>query len=185
MIHPDVSVRQTHKGLGIFANRDFKKGEILWIIDDHDVKIPLANYNALDNRQRQKLDVYSYMDIHHRVIVPWDEGKYVNHSCAPNSTGLAQFDNISIALRDIQADEEIVEDYSSYFLHFETFQCQCGADNCRGLIAADTPYRGDLRLDLDTIGDTILAHDQYLLSMPTKENHALLVLLAQFEPSSL
>ncbi|MFM6293008.1 MAG: SET domain-containing protein, partial [Dolichospermum sp.] len=135
MIHPDTFVSSTQKGMGLFARRDFQRGEVLWIIDDHDVKIPLEDYMALDEQQKQKLNIYSYLDFFHRVIIPWDEGKYVNHDCEPNSTGLIQYDNISIALREIKAGEEIVEDYSCYFGHFETFKCMCGSYNCRQLIS--------------------------------------------------
>jgi SET domain-containing protein len=178
MIHPETFVQRTHKGLGLFAGRDFKRGEILWIVDDHDIKIPLETYEALDEQQRQKLNIYSYMDVRHRVIVPWDEGKYVNHDCEPNSTGLSEFDNISIALRDIEAGEEIVEDYRCYFGHFETFQCQCGSTSCRGQISSDQPYEADLRIGLQEIADTIKSHDQCLLNVEAQETKEFLQILS-------
>ncbi|MEY4934714.1 MAG: hypothetical protein RIS64_1073 [Bacteroidota bacterium] len=180
MIHPDTFLKLTHKGYGLFARRDFKRGEIIWLIDDYDIKIPLDAYKQLDEAQQQKLNIYSYMDIHSRVIIPWDEGKYVNHSCEPNSTALAQFDNMSMAIRDIKAGEEIVEDYSCYFGHFETFHCECGASSCRGKIAADHAFRADLRIDITEIVDVIKSTDQYLLKIKTAENKHLLEMLAMF-----
>lgn len=179
MIHPETFVKQTHKGLGLFAGRDFKRGEILWIVDDHDIKIPLEAYESLDEQQRQKLNIYSYMDFQHRVIVPWDEGKYVNHDCEPNSTGLAEFDNISIAMRDIEAGEEIVEDYGCYFGHFETFQCHCGSQSCRGQISSDQPYNANLRINLQDIVDIIKSHVQYLLNIKTQENEEFIKILSK------
>jgi hypothetical protein len=110
------------------------------------------------------------LDYEKRVIIPWDEGKYVNHSCDPNSTGILQYDNISIALRDIDKDEEIVEDYYCYFGHFETFACNCGARNCRRQIKRDDTYDAGLRLDLEDVAGLILSQPQYLLDIESKEN---------------
>jgi SET domain-containing protein len=167
----------THKGLGLFAKRKFNKGEILWIIDDNDVKIPLTDYYQMEPELRKKLDIYSYMDDNFRVIIPWDNSKYVNHSCAPNSTGLSNFDNLSIALRDIEEGEEIVENYSAYFGHFESFQCACKHPNCVGTVSSTQEFNPDLRLDFDENRDLINAHEQYLLSVKTSENEEILQLL--------
>lgn len=179
MIHPDTYIKPTPKGLGLFAKRRFERGSILWIADDIDVKIPLAEYLALDAFQQQRLNVYSYLDYQNRVIIPWDEGKYVNHSCAPNSTGLLDFDNISIALRAIDADEEIVEDYASYVGHFESFTCACKAPTCRGFITGEEAYRSNLRLALADIRPLLLNQPQYLLQIESAENGQFLRLLHQ------
>ena len=180
MIHPDTYIKTTPKGLGLFAKRRFERGEILWIIDDIDAKLPLLHYLALDELQQQKLNTYSYLDNQNRVIIPWDEGKYVNHSCAPNSTGLLEFDNISIALKSIEPDEEIVEDYYGYFGHFETFSCRCGASSCRGIIAQGDTYRADLRLTLATIVPALLSLPQALLTIRSSENDVFLATLRQY-----
>lgn len=177
MIHPDTFIQSNHKGLGLFARRDFKRGEILWIIDDHDIKISLDTYQTIDEKQRQKLNIYSYMDFQYRVIIPWDEGKYVNHDCEPNSTGLVQFDNLSIALKDIKAGEEIVEDYGCYFGHFETFNCRCHSPRCRGKVSSKQIYQPDLRIDLAEIAPLVRSLDQYLLKIETKENIEFLKIL--------
>ena len=173
MIHPDTYIAKTPKGIGVFAKRKFKRGEILWILDDIDLKIPLAVYEKIDPIQKTKLDIYSYEDYEKRVIIPWDEGKYVNHSCSPNSTGLLQFDNVSVAICDIEKDEEMVEDYYSYFAHFETFVCGCGSANCRGVIKNEDTYNADLRLDLEDVAGLILSQPQLLLEMQTKESKIL------------
>lgn len=169
MIHPDTYIAKTNKGIGVFAKRKFSRGEILWITDEIDVKIPLHVYEQFDQLQKSKLDMYSYEDYEKRVIIPWDEGKYVNHSCSPNSTSLLQFDNISIAMHDIEKDEEMTEDYYSYFAHFESFVCSCGSPNCRKYIKHDDTYDADLRLDLGDVAGLILSQPQCLLEIHSKE----------------
>ena len=173
MIHPDTYIKKTDKGFGVFARRRFQRGEILWIIDEADAKIPLVQYRQLSEFERRKLNIYCYLDEQDRVIIPWDEGKYVNHSCDPNSAGLLQFDNISVALRDIGSDEEIVEDYYGYYGHFETFECRCGAPNCRKRIQEHDSYQPALRLDLAEMAPLINTLPQALLAVNSEENWTL------------
>jgi len=177
MTHPDTFVKQTEKGLGLFAKRKFKLGEILWIHDEIDIKIALADYLNMDKQLRKKLDVYSYMDNRKQVVIPWDDGKYVNHSCSPNSTGLLEFDNISVALKDIEAGEEIVENYNSYYGHFESFDCICMSKNCSGKVSSTQHYDDSLRLSLEEIAADIKSHQQYLFGLKNAENADLLRLL--------
>jgi uncharacterized protein len=146
MLHPDTHVLPTPKGLGVFASRPFRKGEIIWIIDDYDLRIPMAEYMEIQHFQRRKFDRYSYNDETNHVIIPWDDGKLVNHSCLPNATGLIEFDNITVARRDIEAGEEITEDYCSYYGHFETFPCSCGEQECRGRV--EPGYNKNLRMQV-------------------------------------
>jgi hypothetical protein len=180
MIHPDTFLFPTAKGVGLFARRNFQRGEILWIIDDYDIKIPLEDYLSLDETYKQKFEIYGYIDSSREVIVPWDEGKYVNHGCEPNVTGTIQYDNISIALKDIQEGEEIVEDYSCYFGYFETFNCLCGSPHCRKIVCSSQGYRADLRLDLLEVANLIKFLDQPLLKIATKENSHFLKILSHY-----
>lgn len=178
MVHPDTYVRPTDKGLGLFAKKSFKKGEIIWIADDLDLKYPLPDYLSFEDNVRSILNRYSYMDFKNRVVIPWDSGKYVNHSCSPNSTGLLEFDNISIALRDIDPDEEIVEDYCCYYGHFETFHCLCGSPHCRGIIGYNNSYDPSLRLRMRDIAGALLSFDQRLLHFSFEENREFLQILS-------
>lgn len=59
---------------------------------------------------------------------------YINHSCVPNAFMQILYDHILfIALRDIEAGEEITIDYEST-LHSDDKRCICGAKSCRGTI---------------------------------------------------
>lgn len=169
MIHPDTYVKQTPTGLGIFAGRKFFRGEILWITDDFDLKVPIQQFFKLPEEVQQKFNTYGYLDFYERVVVAWDEGKYVNHSCSPNSTSLLQFDNISVAMREIEKGEQITEDYYCYYGHFESFGCRCGAKNCRSEIKMENTFDASLRLHLADVAEDILSHNQFLLSIESKD----------------
>jgi SET domain-containing protein len=59
---------------------------------------------------------------------------YINHSCEPNAFMQILYGHILfIALRDIEAGEEITIDYEST-LHSNKKRCVCGAPSCRGTI---------------------------------------------------
>jgi len=59
---------------------------------------------------------------------------YINHSCEPNSYMKNVHGHILVlALRDIEAGEEVTIDYHST-LHSDKKRCTCGAPSCRGTI---------------------------------------------------
>lgn len=163
MVHPDTYTSATPKGVALFAKRGFKKGEILWVADAADNVMPYENFLKLPQREQKRMSHYCYVDSQQRIIVPSDNGKYVNHSCAPNATYLIEFDNVSIALRDIEADEEITEDYRCYFNHLSDFDCQCGAKNCVGTLRKNDGFCTAHRLRLGEVATLITKHPQPLL----------------------
>lgn len=69
-----------------------------------------------------------------------NEGRFVNHSCEPNS--IAEKWSVNgyyrvglFALRDIEPGEEITYDYNFYSYNLEHQQaCYCGSSKCRGVI---------------------------------------------------
>ncbi len=59
-----------------------------------------------------------------------------NHSCDPNLGFSGQVG--LVAMRDIQADEELTFDYAmSDGSPYDEFDCRCGAKNCRGKVTGD------------------------------------------------
>jgi len=59
----------------------------------------------------------------------------INHSCEPNA-GFS--DTITIvAMRDIEAGEEITWDYAFSQTLFKAFDCRCNASTCRKVIHQD------------------------------------------------
>ena len=164
MVHPDTYTSTTSKGISLFAKRKFKKGEILWVADTTDSIMSFETFLKLSKKHQRQLAHFCYLDSHHKIISPCDNGKYVNHSCSPNCTYLMEFDNISIAIKDIEVGEEITENYCCYYKHLDDFECKCGAKNCVGALNSQNSFRPSLRLRLDEAAPFILQHQQLLLN---------------------
>lgn len=70
----------------------------------------------------------------HRVslVARQDEvTNYGNHSCSPNAQETAAG---LVATRDIARDEEIAVDYAPLSAASWSMTCNCGADNCSGIV---------------------------------------------------
>lgn len=110
-------------GLGIFAMRDIKKGEIVlrWkpkVLSESEVeKLPREERKFVFNVGGNK---YYLMQKPER---------YMNHSCENNTTVQNDCD---VAIRDIKAGEEITANYNNDGI--EEFACHCGSGHCRGTV---------------------------------------------------
>jgi D-alanine-D-alanine ligase len=106
-----------------------------------------CNWNDVEKENFRR---YAY-PVSKEVFLLWDDDPDgwapQNHSCSPNTA----YDGLNVvALRDIQKDEELTLDYTSFLdEHMQPFNCNCGAANCRKWISG-TPgntitYRESLR----------------------------------------
>lgn len=91
-------------GKGVYANRDFKKGEI--VIYYKLKPITRDEYNKLPISEKM------FVHTHHESLLLYSEPeRYVNHSDNPN-TYQDLNNHCDIALRDIQRGEQITTDSS-------------------------------------------------------------------------
>jgi SET domain-containing protein len=122
----DVEVRASGiQGRGLYALREFNAGEIVlrW---DLSHTIPNEQVALLTEAERR----YTHpLDDQWTLIVQPPE-RFVNHNCR-NNTEVRDF--CDVALRRIEAGEEITSDYGSDGSAVR-FDCLCGSDNCRGQI---------------------------------------------------
>lgn len=123
-----LAIKKTSiEGFGIFANKAFKKGEIVFVAD-----------GAVIDDTDKRLSHRGIQVSHHRFIEPkrFSFGWSLNHSCSPNS--YVDWSKI-VAKRAIKKGEEITTDYS-LFTNYPTWEmdCRCGSKNCRRLIK---PFR--------------------------------------------
>jgi SET domain-containing protein len=110
-------------GKGVFARRALESGEPIMTFTG-----PLLHRSQLDpNDYHLQVGEELYLG------ASGSADDYVNHSCNPNAgfQGL-----VLVALRDIDADEEITWDYSTAIdeADFDGFPCACGAPGCRGAV---------------------------------------------------
>ncbi|HDL02314.1 MAG TPA: SET domain-containing protein-lysine N-methyltransferase, partial [Candidatus Pacearchaeota archaeon] len=99
----DVVVKDSNiEGKGVFANKDFKKGEVVlrWNISH---RLTIDDVNKISDKEKRYVNfhkgVYLFMQIPER---------YVNHSCEAN-TYIKDF--CDIAKKDIKEEEEILSNY--------------------------------------------------------------------------
>ncbi len=134
MIHSDTELRKVNEtiGYGVFATRLIPKGTIVYVKDPLEIEVNAEAFDLLDAAYQSIVDWFSYIDENGTRIISWDIAKYVNHSCDSNSISTGY--GFEIATRDIQAGEEITDEYGIFNLP-RPLQCFCGSSNCRGMIA--------------------------------------------------
>ena len=126
----DVAVRDAGpKGLGVFALRQFRKGEFIFR-RRHGRIVANNNIRSLTREDRRHLCELDYA----RSAVLLAPGCYLNHSCEPNAMrkGVKVF-----AWRRIRAGEEITIDYRLNAFGSSRSRCLCGSGSCTGQIIGD------------------------------------------------
>jgi SET domain-containing protein len=112
-------------GKGIFANKDFKKGEIILEWDTtHELKE--EEVKELSDNEKKYV---SYEN--GKYILMQEPEKYMNHSCDSN-TYAKEFQDI--AKKDIKKGEEITTTYPEEEIPDNQMKCNCKSKNCRGII---------------------------------------------------
>ncbi len=134
---------------GIYTTEFIPQGTLLfthdeWIEDEKEgwQILSLNEINELSQEQKDLFLRYSY-DIDFGLSIGTFDWKYarhisnfMNHSCDPNMH-YDENDTI-IARRDIKTDEELTIDYGTFVVNFDQdFKCNCGSENCRGIIGKD------------------------------------------------
>ncbi len=120
-------------GRGVFAARRIEEGEI--IIDECREILSDEAVNALPQRELNFLAV-----IDGRNVLFHPPARFVNHSCNPNARGS---DRCDIAIRVIEAGEEVTVDYVAEHVPGLRLECNCQAPDCRGLLVVPSsePHR--------------------------------------------
>jgi SET domain-containing protein len=122
----DIVVKESKiQGKGVFASRNFKKGEIVmkWDISRQLTK------SEVDKLSENEKRYVAYVDRKYILMQP--PARYVNHSCDANTYAENFCD---IAKRDIKKGEEITGNYAEEDIPEQSFECKCGSKNCRKII---------------------------------------------------
>lgn len=124
-------------GFGIYASGKISRGEMIFSGEGRSQRVITRRFVERNWNEEEKLHFRRYAyPISKELFILWDEDPSEwapqNHSCTPN-TG---FDGLNvIALADIDEKEELTLDYAEFLdENMEPFQCNCGSQDCRGLI---------------------------------------------------
>ena len=136
----------TRQGKGLFAKQRVKRGERIWRCDDqstktHDRQSLTDKLQTLSTQDKTRLLEHLYT-WDGKVVEILDDAKLWNHSRKhqntgnhPDGDGDGLGDGVSsYALRDIEAGEELLDDYSSY-ARLEWFESLCVAHGARSCVA--------------------------------------------------
>ncbi len=115
-------------GMGAFAAKAFKKGETV-IVWDASRALSLEEFDALPKEQKPYV-----ANLGGKLVLMHSPAKFINHSCTPNITPAGE--GRDVALRDIEAGEEILADYLENKGNETTRTCLCGSAGCKKLIVA-------------------------------------------------
>ena len=122
----NVEVKEsTINGLGVFATKDFKKGDIVlkW---DLSQQISKEEADSLSSEQKKYITL-----LNNKYTIMQEPENRVNHSCSPNTTSK---DFCDIASRDIKKGEEITGNYNEVVSGGPKIKCNCGSPNCCGFV---------------------------------------------------
>ena len=120
-------IKKDVKGYGVYAARDFKKGEKIHVLGG---KISTPKSIAL-HQKNFKRGIIDPLQIGDDKYLELDAlSVKFNHSCDPNAS-LREMSTL-YAFKNIKKGEEITYDYSTTI--DESFWCKCGSKNCRGVI---------------------------------------------------
>ncbi len=122
----DVIIKKSKiHGKGVFANRDFRKGEtvIKW---DLSTILTKEEVDKLPKKEKRYVSILK----DDRYVLHQTPARYVNHSCDPNTYTK---NNKDVASRDISKGEEITTDYSLEVPGLY-MKCNCGTKKCRGIV---------------------------------------------------
>ena len=111
MIHPDTEIRYINStvGYGVVATKFIPAGTITWVLDKLDREFTQVQFDSMNPIYQDILETYSYRNNLGKLILCWDNARFVNHSF--NSNCLTTAYDFEIAIRDINPGEELTDDY--------------------------------------------------------------------------
>jgi hypothetical protein len=140
MIHPHTELRwvDSRIGYGVFATQVIPRGTIVWVRDALDQAIAPARVPQMPQIVQDMVAKYAYTDQRGDLLLCWDHGRYVNHSCA--ATCMSPGWEFEVAVRDLEPGDELTDEYATFSLD-DKFDCYCGQMTCRRTVRPDDVLR--------------------------------------------
>jgi len=116
-------------GLGLFALKDIKKGEIVAVWGGSvATKKEIKKFNK-DIGFNYALELCPGFYLVEKNKEELDSSDFINHSCSPNCLIINKF--VMITKRKIKKDEELTANFSNHKNTGMKFKCNCGSKNCK------------------------------------------------------
>ena len=130
-------------GRGLVAVAPIARGDVVAVKGGHIVDT--ATMRALSEKlQNSEIQIAEGL---HLVALTDDEYEpvmlFINHSCDPN-VGFAG-NVVLVAMRDVEAGEELTTDYAMFDSSDEAMECGCGATQCRKVVRGQDWQRPELQ----------------------------------------
>ncbi len=111
MIHPTTELKYVNEeiGYGVVTTAFIPAGTITWALDKLDRQFSPSDVQSMEPVYQNIMDTYSYRNNKGNFVLCWDHGRYVNHSFRSNWLSTAY--DFEIAIRDIEAGEQLTDDY--------------------------------------------------------------------------
>lgn len=122
VLKKDYVVKKSKTGLGLFANRDYKKGE--FVVEYIGERIDEPESNRRGGQYLFELSKKWFLDGKFRE----NTARYVNHSCRPNCEADVKKEHVLIsAIKNIKKGDEFVYDYGKEFFdeYIKPKGCKC------------------------------------------------------------
>ncbi len=133
-------------GLGLFTSRPFRAGADVLSVTDPDYLARAMSHAEITAAGFSHADIFQ---VGRDLFIPPYGGPddFTNHNCEPNCGLKVRPDGFSmVALRDINANEELTYDYSTHQEHpLEDMDCACGSLRCRGVVRSFSTLPPGLR----------------------------------------
>ncbi len=136
MLHPNTELKfiDDNIGHGVFATAFIAAGTITWVQDKIDTFFTKKEIEALEPEKYEEVIRHCYRNRRGQYLYSQDIARYINHSFNPNCM-LTAYD-AEIAIRDIQAGEQLTADYGHYNI-IEPFQCIPELNQSRDMVYPD------------------------------------------------
>lgn len=111
-------------GLGLFARERIQANSVVWeYVDGVDIRFPIEDLKQLNHAQREYFKKYGWIEKSDGgkdfMCSNADLTNFINHSSSPNISSVGV---CSMAIQDIQVDEEIFIDYNSFDAEFDDYK---------------------------------------------------------------
>lgn len=126
----DVAIQDAgKKGKGIFALKNFRKGEFIFCSR----RGPLVKNKDIHTLSREDQQHLGEIDRDTCEIMR-SPGRYINHSCDPNVIAKGSY---FYAWKDIGKGKELTADYRTSGNFNNKWKCYCGSKNCTGWVVSN------------------------------------------------